>query len=48
MVAERLRLYRDAGVTTVQAKLAGDRREQLDALAQLIDIARRLGPGTTA
>jgi F420-dependent oxidoreductase-like protein len=48
MVAERLRLYRDAGVTTVQAKLAGERREQLDALAQLIDIARRLGPETNA
>jgi F420-dependent oxidoreductase-like protein len=48
MVAERLRLYRDAGVTTVQAKLSGDRPQQLDALAQLLDIASRLGPGTTA
>ena len=38
MIAERLRLYRDAGVTTLQAKLAGSRSQQLDALAQLIEL----------
>ena len=38
MIAERLRLYRDAGVTTLQAKLAGGRSLQLDTLAQLIEL----------
>jgi F420-dependent oxidoreductase-like protein len=38
MVAERLRLYRDAGVTTLQVKLGGDRSQQLDALTQLIEL----------
>jgi len=42
MIAERVRLYRDAGVTTLQAKLAGGRSQQLDTLAQLMDIASRL------
>jgi F420-dependent oxidoreductase-like protein len=45
MVAERLRLYRDVGITTLQAKLPGARRQQLDTLAQLIDIARGLADG---
>ena len=38
MVAERLRLYRDAGITTLQAKLAGDPGSRLDTLAQLIEL----------
>jgi F420-dependent oxidoreductase-like protein len=38
MVADRLRLYRDAGVTTLEAKLDGDRAARLDALAQLIEL----------
>jgi len=38
MIAERLQHYRAAGVTTLQAKLGGTRHEQLDTLAQLIDI----------
>jgi F420-dependent oxidoreductase-like protein len=43
MIAARLRLYRNAGVTTLQAKLGGtDSRQQLDNLAQLIDLARAL------
>jgi F420-dependent oxidoreductase-like protein len=42
MIAERLRLYRDAGVTTLQAKLGGHHSRQLDTLAQLIDLASRL------
>jgi hypothetical protein len=45
MIADRLRLYRAAGVTTLQAKLAGDRRQQLDTLAQLLDLARGLEAG---
>jgi F420-dependent oxidoreductase-like protein len=45
MIAARLRLYRDAGVTTLQAKLAGDPTRQLDTLAQLVDIASRLDDG---
>jgi len=39
MIRQRLRLYRDAGVTTMQAKLDGDRSERLATLAQLIDLA---------
>jgi F420-dependent oxidoreductase-like protein len=38
MIADRLRLYRDAGITTLEAKLEGDRTAQLDTLAQLIDL----------
>jgi len=37
-VSERLRLYRQAGITTLQAKLAGDVIHRLDTLAQLIDL----------
>jgi F420-dependent oxidoreductase-like protein len=37
-VKERLREYRDAGITTLQAKLDGDRQHRLDTLAQLIDL----------
>ena len=39
MIAERLRLYRDAGITTLQAKLAGDAGSRLDTLAHLIQLA---------
>ncbi|HET9770989.1 MAG TPA: LLM class flavin-dependent oxidoreductase [Acidimicrobiia bacterium] len=38
MVKERLRLYRRAGITTLQAKLDGDRHAKLDTLAQLVDL----------
>ena len=38
VVAERLRLYRDAGVTTLQAKLSGSLDEQLATLGQLLDL----------
>jgi F420-dependent oxidoreductase-like protein len=38
MIRERLRRYRDAGITTLQAKLAGDARTRLDTLAQLVDL----------
>ena len=38
MVADRLRLYRDAGVSTLEAKLDGDRTARLDTLAQLVEI----------
>ena len=41
-VTERLRLYRDAGITTLQAKLDGDRSHRLETLAQLIDLAREV------
>ena len=37
-VKERLRQYRRAGITTLQAKLDGDRHDRLDTLAQLIDL----------
>jgi F420-dependent oxidoreductase-like protein len=43
MVADRLRLYRDAGITTLQAKLAGDHETRLDTLAQLVDLVRQVG-----
>ena len=38
MVKDRIRLYRDAGVTTLQAKLEGTAEHRLDTLAQLIDL----------
>ena len=42
MVTERLRLYRDAGVTTLQAKLGGDHGARLDTLAQLLELVRQV------
>jgi F420-dependent oxidoreductase-like protein len=41
-VAARLGIYREAGITTVQAKLSGSATERLDTLAQLIDLAAPL------
>ena len=41
-VAARLGMYREAGITTVQAKLSGSATERLDTLAQLIDLAAPL------
>jgi len=38
MVKERLRLYRAAGISTLQAKLDGPLDRKLDTLAQLIDL----------
>jgi F420-dependent oxidoreductase-like protein len=37
-IAERLRRYREAGITTLQAKLSGDTTTKLDTLAQLLDL----------
>jgi F420-dependent oxidoreductase-like protein len=37
-ITQRLRLYRDAGITTLQAKLSGDTTARLDTLAQLLDL----------
>jgi len=42
MVKERLRLYRRAGITTLQAKLDGDLQNKVDTLAQLIDLVREV------
>jgi F420-dependent oxidoreductase-like protein len=39
MISDRLRRYRDAGVTTLQAKLSGSPSQRLDTLAQLIDLS---------
>jgi len=41
-VTQRLRLYRDAGVTTLQAKLTGDRTARLNTLAQLVELTARV------
>ncbi len=38
MITERVRLYRDAGISTLQAKLSGTARQRLDTVAQLVDI----------
>jgi hypothetical protein len=48
MITDRLRRYRDAGVTTLQAKLAGDRAARLDTLAQLIDLVRHVNAESPA
>jgi alkanesulfonate monooxygenase SsuD/methylene tetrahydromethanopterin reductase-like flavin-dependent oxidoreductase (luciferase family) len=42
VVRERLRLYRDAGITTLQAKLDGEVPGRLDTLAQLVDLVNEL------
>jgi F420-dependent oxidoreductase-like protein len=38
-IRERLRTYRAAGITTLQAKLSGSPHEQLDTLGQLLELA---------
>lgn len=38
VIADRVRRYRQAGITTLQAKLAGDVTARLDTLAQLLDV----------
>ncbi|MGH9009284.1 MAG: LLM class flavin-dependent oxidoreductase, partial [Acidimicrobiia bacterium] len=42
MVKERLRLYRQAGITTLQAKLDGDLQHKVDTLAELIDLVTEI------
>jgi F420-dependent oxidoreductase-like protein len=42
MVKDRLRLYRRAGITTLQAKLDGDLQHKVDTLAQLIDLVHEV------
>jgi len=42
MVKERLCLYRQAGITTLQAKLDGDLQHKIDTLAQLIDLVTEI------
>ena len=42
MVKDRLRRYLAAGITTLQAKLAGPVPHRLDTLAQLVDIVREV------
>jgi F420-dependent oxidoreductase-like protein len=38
VIAARLRRYRDAGISTLQAKLTGDTTARLDTLARLIEL----------
>ena len=38
VIRERVRLYRDAGITTLQAKLSGPAQAKLDTVAQLMDV----------
>ena len=40
MIRDRLRLYRDAGVRTLQIKLGGELPERLDTLGQFLDLVR--------
>jgi F420-dependent oxidoreductase-like protein len=42
MVKDRLRLYRQAGITTLQAKIDGDLQHKVDTLAQLIDLVNEI------
>lgn len=41
-IKERLRVYRAAGVTTLQAKLSGPMAERLDTLGALVDLVREV------
>jgi F420-dependent oxidoreductase-like protein len=42
MVKDRLRLYSQVGITTLQAKLDGDLQHKVDTLAQLIDLVNQV------
>lgn len=42
MVKERLRRYRAAGITTIQAKIAGPTIPQIDTIAQLVELVREV------
>lgn len=42
MVKERLRRYRAAGITTLQAKLSGTTSDRLDTIGQLLDVVREV------
>lgn len=46
MVKERLRKYRAAGINTLQAKIPGKSIEQLNTVAQLIDLVREVNNET--
>ncbi len=46
MIKERLRRYRAAGITTLQAKISGKPNEQLDTIAQLIDLVHEVNSET--
>ena len=47
MVRERLRVYRDAGVTTIRAGLAGETNaERLDALGRLVSLVNEVSSET--
>jgi F420-dependent oxidoreductase-like protein len=48
MVKERLRLYRDAGVTTLQAKLDGDLRHRIETAATLVALVDEVNRETHA
>ena len=45
MISDRLRLYRDAGIDTLRLGLVADGMSaKLDALGQVMDLVRGLGP----
>jgi len=46
MIKDRLRLYRDAGISTIQAKLAGDRQNRVETAAQLVELVDELNAET--
>jgi len=42
MITDRLRLYRAAGITTLQAKLDGEHAARLDTLGQLVELVHQV------
>ena len=42
VIRDRVRQYRDAGITTLQAKVSGSVQERIDTVAQLVDIVREV------
>ena len=46
MVKERLRMYRAAGINTLQAKIADKSGTQFDTIAQLLDLVREVNQET--
>ncbi len=47
MVKDRLRLYSQVGITTLQAKLDGNLQRKVDTLAQLIDLVNEVNEEET-
>jgi alkanesulfonate monooxygenase SsuD/methylene tetrahydromethanopterin reductase-like flavin-dependent oxidoreductase (luciferase family) len=46
-IRDRIRSYRDAGITTLQAKISGSVDERVETVARLVDIVREIDRGSS-